>query len=175
MSAAGDDDADERAEQERREDPAVQLDAAELVGDDRHDRGDGERLEGDERDGQDEADGQAAVAAATTARRSAASVSVWLSDMVQVCHRPSGQRRGRTSGPRQALHDRGQLVDVADHERADAEPLAERLELVDEAVDRADEQVRRVEDLVLGQLDAAPPRSPSMTSRAAAADVVGER
>ncbi len=60
ISAADDDDADQRAEEERREDPAVQLEAAELVGDDRHDRRDGQRLEADERDGQDQPERQCA-------------------------------------------------------------------------------------------------------------------
>ena len=54
--AADHDDADERAEEERREDPAVQLEPAELVRDDRHDRRDRERLEADQRDRQDEAE-----------------------------------------------------------------------------------------------------------------------
>ena len=55
---ADDDDPDERAEEERGEDPAVELEAAELARDDRHDRRDRQRLEPDERDGQDEAEGQ---------------------------------------------------------------------------------------------------------------------
>ena len=55
---AHDGDADQRPEEERGEDPAVQLHPAELARDDRHDGRDGEGLEGDERDGQDEADGQ---------------------------------------------------------------------------------------------------------------------
>ena len=59
--AADDDDADQRAEEERREDPAVELEVAELAGDDRHDRRDRERLEGDQRDGQDEPERQRAA------------------------------------------------------------------------------------------------------------------
>ncbi len=57
---ADDGDADQRAEEERGEDPAVQLHPAELARDDRHDGRDREGLEGDERDGEDEADGQGA-------------------------------------------------------------------------------------------------------------------
>ena len=50
---------DQVAQEEQAEDPAVQLDPAELAGHDRHRRGDGQRLEGDEGDRQDEPEGQA--------------------------------------------------------------------------------------------------------------------
>jgi len=59
-NAADDDDADQRPEEERGEDPAVELHPAELAGDDRHDRRDRQCLESDQRDGQDEPDGQRA-------------------------------------------------------------------------------------------------------------------
>jgi hypothetical protein len=48
------DDADQRPEEERGEDPAVELHPAELAGDDRHHRRDREGLERDQRDGQDQ-------------------------------------------------------------------------------------------------------------------------
>jgi hypothetical protein len=54
----GDDDPEQVAEEEAREDPAIQVDAAEVLGDDRQDRPDGERLGRDDRDVQDEADRQ---------------------------------------------------------------------------------------------------------------------
>ena len=60
------------------------------------------------------------------------------------------------SGSRQALDHRRQLVDLAEHERRDPQASPQALDLVDECVDRADEQVRRLEDLVDGQLDAGP-------------------
>ena len=55
---------------------------------------------------------------------------------------------------RQPLDDRPELVEAPDEERVDPEPLAQLAELLDEPVDRADEQVRRVDDLLLGQLAA---------------------
>ena len=50
----------EIAEEERRVDPAVELEVAELVRDDRHHGADGERLEGDEGDRRDEPDRETA-------------------------------------------------------------------------------------------------------------------
>ena len=58
--AAGEHDAQQVAQEERRVDPAVELAVAELVGDDRHDRADGQRLERDEGDRRDQADRQPA-------------------------------------------------------------------------------------------------------------------
>ena len=52
----GDDDPEQVAEEEPREDPAVEVEAAEVLRDDRHDRRDGERLRRDDRDVQDEPD-----------------------------------------------------------------------------------------------------------------------
>ena len=66
------------------------------------------------------------------------------------CPEAGGGRLAADLGSRQALDHRRELVDVADHDRADAETLAHGLELLDEAVDRADEDVRRVEQLVGG-------------------------
>ncbi len=51
---------DEVAQEERRVDPAVELEVAQLLRDDRHDRADGQRLEGDEGDRRDEPDRQPA-------------------------------------------------------------------------------------------------------------------
>ena len=53
-----DDDPDQVPEEERREDPAVQVEAAELLGDDRHDGRYRERLERDEGNRQHETDGE---------------------------------------------------------------------------------------------------------------------
>src|SRR5664279_6147000 len=47
-----------------------------------------------------------------------------------------------------------QFVDLAEHARGDAEFLAQLQELLHESVDGSDEQVRRLDDLVLGELDA---------------------
>ena len=55
---SGDDDSEELAQEEAREDPAVQVEAAEVAGDDRHDRRDRQGLRGDDRDVQDEPDRQ---------------------------------------------------------------------------------------------------------------------
>src|SRR5439155_5661143 len=56
---AGDNDADEAAEKEPREDPAVEIAiVGELLRDDRHDRRDGKGLRGDDRDVEYEPDGQ---------------------------------------------------------------------------------------------------------------------
>ena len=62
QQAAGHDDADEVAQEERREGPAVVLEPTEVAGDERHDRPGGERLERDERDRQDEAERQRPIA-----------------------------------------------------------------------------------------------------------------
>ena len=94
--AADDDDADQRAEEERREDPAVQLQPAqpaELVGDDRHDGRDRQRLEADQRDGQDEADGQGAPIGAPQA---ADRVTPGKSHAPRMARRPL-MRHGRPS------------------------------------------------------------------------------
>ena len=57
-SPAGEDDADQAAEEEPAEDPAVQAEAAEVVGHHRHHRGDGERLERHQGDRQHEGGGE---------------------------------------------------------------------------------------------------------------------
>ena len=68
--------------------------------------------------------------------------------------RASSPDAGRVrSGPGQPLDDRRQLVDLAEHERADPEPGAKIADLVDQRIDRADEQMRRSEHLVDRQLD----------------------
>ena len=56
--AAGDDDPEHAGEEERREDPAVEVEVAELERDLGHHLGDGERLERDERDRHDQAGGE---------------------------------------------------------------------------------------------------------------------
>ena len=96
--AADDDDADQRAEEERREDPAVELQPAELVGDDRHDRRDRQRFEADERDGQDQAERQRAPVRAPQAVRwsSVALVDGGLVHPERMAERPA--RRGRRVG-----------------------------------------------------------------------------
>ncbi len=55
---AGHHDADQRAEEERAGHPAVEAQAAEVVLDGREDRDDRQRLEGDQRDGQHQTDGE---------------------------------------------------------------------------------------------------------------------
>ena len=96
--AADDDDADQRAEEERREDPAVELEAAELVGDDRHDRRDRQRLEADEGDRQDEPERQRAPV-----RAPQAVVSV---DRAGRCIR-KGWRKAAAAGARASVASRG--------------------------------------------------------------------
>ena len=89
------------AEHERGEDPAVELEVAQLARDDRHDRRDRERLERDEGDREDEPDGQVpapgrpqAQAVIHGSRGALAGASgLWLTDMVQVCHRRAAVRR----------------------------------------------------------------------------------
>ena len=61
---------------------------------------------------------------------------------------------GTPSGAGEPLQHRGQLVDVAEHDRGDAEILAQLLELLDQPLDRPDEDVRRVDHVLLGELDA---------------------
>jgi hypothetical protein len=56
--AAGDHDPHQGPDEERREDESVELEAAEVRGDDRHRGRDRQRLRGDEGDLQDEADGE---------------------------------------------------------------------------------------------------------------------
>ena len=93
---------------------------AELVGDDRHDRRDRERLEADERDGQDETDASARADPGATGcpagpRRLIDGALVHPERMAENGSRRAGWRR--RSGSRQALDDRRQLVDLAEHER----------------------------------------------------------
>ena len=52
------DDAEQAAEEEPAEHPAVEPEPTQVVGDDGHHRRDGQRLEGDERDGEDEPEGE---------------------------------------------------------------------------------------------------------------------
>ena len=59
--APGNDDPHEGAHEKRREHEPVQLQSAEIAGNDRHGRGDGERLGGNEGDGQDEPDRERAT------------------------------------------------------------------------------------------------------------------
>src|SRR5213080_411967 len=54
-----------------------------------------------------------------------------------------GERRTKRLRAREPLHDRHQRVEVADHERADPEAVAELAELGREPVNRTDEHVRR--------------------------------
>src|SRR5262249_9679051 len=79
--------------------------------------------------------------------------SVWrLLSGMSPCPPDDGSTAGLTAG--QALHDRPELLDLrVDHHVRDAEPLAHVQALVDQLVGRAEEHVRRVEHLVLGQFD----------------------
>src|SRR6202047_313348 len=67
------------------------------------------------------------------------------------------ERKGR-SGAAEAFYDRRErAVVVADEDMADPQPLAEHLELFDQAVHTTDEDVRGVENVPLGQVDAVAP------------------
>src|SRR6188472_2636368 len=59
------------------------------------------------------------------------------------------------SGPREALHDRGELVNLADHDRGDPQLVTHAPELLDEAVNRVDEDVRRFEEVLRADRHAA--------------------
>ena len=87
---------------------------------------------------------------------------------------PAGTARGcRAVAPAagsaagEALHDRGQAVDIVEHHAADPEPLAQSDDLVHQCVDRADEDVWRLEELGGGDLEIGRPHWHVRRGRAA--------
>ena len=130
---ADDRDADQRAEEERREDPAVQLHAAELAA-----ATIGRTVE--------TASASKATSVMVRTRpplRTRRSGDQRPSSVGGAAGLSSGKDGGSrairaatagsprpvdASGPGESLHDRGELVDVADHERRDPEPFAEHPE-----------------------------------------------
>ena len=99
--AADHHDPDERAEEERREDPAVELEPAQLLRDDRHDRRDRQGLEADQGDGQDEAEGQGATIGAPEAVLRVAGRAVHAQRMAGIAEARHG-RSSRVFGGRSA-------------------------------------------------------------------------
>ncbi len=112
--AADHDDPDERAEEERREDPAVELEPAELVRDDGHDRRDRQRLEADQGDGQDEAQGQGATIGAPEAVLRVAGRAVHAQRMAGIAE---ALPRPFVAGPRWTF-GRGVVPPAFDHRPA---------------------------------------------------------
>src|SRR5215212_4187125 len=87
--------------------------------------------------------------------------------------RRAARRRLSRSG--EAFDDRPELVERTDEERADPEALAELGELLDEPVDRADEDVGRIDHVLLRHLLARPLADPVDDLARLGVKIVGDR